>query len=324
MARQEGGPRRDSRSSVCNTESWLEWFGMEDRQQHFEVIYRSHRRKASSEHALVLEAAGIKFQVRKEAGQYMLIVAGSDAAQARAELDAYARENRAGSSHLVALPYHGGGWLGVYGYVAVVLLVDIFQDRDVFAFDWFIAGTANADLIRQGQWWRTVTALSLHVDASHLVANIVVGGLFGLFAGQLLGSGLAWLSILVAGAAGNAINAWIRQTQHASVGASTAVFAALGIVAAHAWTRRRHLQASTLGRWTPLVSGVILLGYLGAGGARTDVVAHVAGFACGLLLGVLYGMLGERVLLATGAQLVLGIVAVAVLALAWTLATAGT
>lgn len=172
------------------------------------------------------------------------------------------------------------------------------------------------------QWWRAVTALSLHVDLSHLLANIVIGGLIGLFAGQLLGSGLAWVSILIVGAAGNLLNAWIRQPGHTSVGASTAVFAALGIVAAYVWKQRRHRQASRLARRAPLVGGVVLLGYLGAGGVRTDVLAHVTGFLSGVLPGALYGKLGDRVVLAAGVQFLLGMGALAVLALAWTLALA--
>jgi MYXO-CTERM domain-containing protein len=164
--------------------------------------------------------------------------------------------------------------------------------------------------------------LSLHANASHLVANIVIGGLIGLFAGQLLGSGLAWLSILIGGAAGNLLNAWIRQPAHTSIGASTAVFAALGIVAAFAWRQRRDVQTSRLARWAPLVGGIVLLGYVGTGGARTDVLAHVTGFFSGVLLGALYGRLGHRVVLAPSIQLLLGLGALAVLAFTWTCALA--
>lgn len=293
---------------------------MNARQQLVEEVYRSRARKACLEQALVLETASIKFEIRKEGGEYTLIVASPDAAQAQEELDTYAHENRGTPSRVTVLPQHSGVWLGVYGYVAVLLLMDILKNQEAFGFDWLAAGRTHADLIRQGQWWRTVTALSLHADAAHLVGNIVVGGMFGLFVAQLLGSGLAWFSIIVAGAAGNAINAWIRQPQHTSIGASTAVFAALGIAAAYAWGRRRYLNLSSLGRWTPLVGALVLLGYLGTGGARTDILAHLAGFGCGLLLGGLYGRLGTRVLLAARTQFVLGAVALAALVLAWALA----
>ena len=295
---------------------------MESRQQPVEAVYRSGTKKDCLRHGLVLEAADIGYEAHEKGGEYTLVVAASDAARARAELDAYTRENRDWPTTAVTLPRRAGGWGGVLAYAAVLLLVAVLEHRDAFAFDWFAAGKTHAGLIRHGQWWRAVTALSLHVDLSHLVANMVIGGLVGLFAGQLLGSGLAWVSILIAGAAGNLLNAWIRQPDHTSVGASTAVFAALGIVAAYAWKRRRHVQASRLKRWAPLVGGVVLLGYIGTGGARTDVLAHVTGFLCGVLLGALYGKLGDRLVLAAGVQFLLGMGALAVLALAWTLALA--
>ncbi len=293
---------------------------MEDRRPQVEEIYRSPRKKACLEQALVLEAAGIKHEIRTESGEYSLLVANADAERARAEIDAYQRENRARPTRVAMFRHHAGAWIGVYAYVSVLLLAAILRDRHVFGFDWFVAGRTNAELIRQGQWWRTVTALSLHADMPHLVGNVVVGGLFGLFTAQLLGSGLAWLSILCAGAAGNAINAWIRPPQHTSVGASTAIFAALGILAAYVWMRRSHLRTTRLAYWGPLVGGVVLLGYFGTGGARTDVVAHAAGFSSGLLLGALYGKLGDRLLFTTAAQFLLGAATLAVLISAWTLA----
>ncbi|NOT01765.1 MAG: rhomboid family intramembrane serine protease [Phycisphaerales bacterium] len=300
-------------------DSLIQWLIM-DGQPAIEAVFRSHDRKACSEHSLVLEAAGIGWQIGQETHEYVLLVVPEDAARAREELDVYAHENGAAARRERAVPHFGGGWMGVYGFTAVLLFVDILNDRDAFGMDWFTNGRVQSELIRQGQWWRTVTALTLHADAAHLIGNVVVGGLFGLFAAQLLGPGLAWLSILIAGAAGNSINCWIRLTPHMSVGASTAVFAALGIVAAYSWTRRPDVTSSTLGRWSPLVGGVVLLGYLGAGGTRTDVGAHVAGFCCGLALGLLHGRTGGQAVSSARAQLVFGTVALALLVIAWSLA----
>lgn len=293
---------------------------MKNQQQPVEVVYRSGAKKDCLAHALVLETAGIAHDMHGKAGEFTLVVADTDAARARAELDAYSSENRDWPNGVALLPQRAGGWTGVLGYSVVLVLVAVLEHHHAFAFDWQSAGKTHAGLIRHGELWRAMTALSLHADPSHLVANVVIGGLIGLFAGQLLGSGLAWASILLAGAAGNVLNAWIRHPGHTSVGASTAVFAALGIVAAYAWERRRHVRVSKLTRWAPLVGGAVLLGYLGTGGGRTDVAAHVAGFLCGVLLGALYGKLGERMLFAARGQFLLGVGALAVLAIAWALA----
>ena len=292
---------------------------MDQQQPSVEEVYRSSRRNCL-QHGLVLEALGIQYQIQYASGEYRIVVLSSYAARARTEIEAYAQENRAPRYRTTTIPQRGSGWAGVFGYVIVLLLGFALQHKGVFGIEWTEAGKTHAGLIRAGELWRTVTALSLHSDPAHLMGNIVIGSLIGLFAGQLLGSGLAWISILFAGAGGNLLNAWIRRAGHTSVGASTAVFAALGIVAAYAWIRRNPTRPSALARYAPIVGAVVLLSYLGTGGERTDVLAHVAGFLVGLLLGALFGKLGDRILMGKRAQFLLGIAAVAVLAMAWVVA----
>jgi len=295
---------------------------MKSRHTSAEAVYRSDSKQDCLRQSLVLEAAGIDCETLGRAGKFIVVVATTEAMQARAELDAYAREDHDWPSDATSTPPRAGGWIGVSGYVAVLVLVAIFEHQDMFSLDWFAAGKTHAGLIQHGEWWRAVTALSLHADPRHLFANIATGGLIGLFVGQLFGSGLAWAAILIAGVAGNMLNAWIRQPDHTSVGASTAVFAALGIQASYVWMRRRSLRVSNLARWAPLVGAGVLLAWLGTGGVRTDVAAHVAGFLAGTALGALLGRLGDRVVLTTAAQCLVGIGTMLMLALAWALALA--
>ena len=292
---------------------------MDKKPMSVEEVYRSSR-KGCLHHGLVLAAAGIPYKIRQESGESIIVVPASLAARARTEIDAYTRENQASPSVPTTVFEQRNGWPGVFGYAVVLLLMFVLQRQGILSENWFEAGKLHAGLIRQGEWWRTVTALTLHSDLLHLVSNIGFGGLIGLFVGQLLGSGLAWISILFAGAAGNLLNAWVRDPQHTSVGASTAVFAAFGIVAAFSTIHRRHLPASKFARYTPIVGAVVLLSYLGTSGERTDVFAHVAGFLAGLLLGALYGKLGNRIMMGTRTQLLCGIGAVACMGLTWLIA----
>jgi rhomboid protease GluP len=146
------------------------------------------------------------------------------------------------------------------------------------------------------------------------------GSLLGLLLAQLLGAGLAWLAILLGGAMGNALNALLHPTAHTAIGASTAVFAALGFLAALTWSHRAPLWRYGLRRWLPLAAGVMLLAYLGVGGERTDVGGHFAGFAAGVASGIGLAYAGQRVPHGTSAQLAFGATALAVFALAWLLA----
>jgi rhomboid protease GluP len=64
----------------------------------------------------------------------------------------------------------------------------------------------------------------------------------------------------------------------------------------------------------------MLLGFLGAGGERTDVVAHVTGFVSGCALGVLLGKTPEQRFESRAVQLVAGTLSLITVAGAWLLA----
>jgi hypothetical protein len=66
------------------------------------------------------------------------------------------------------------------------------------------------------------------------------------------------------------------------------------------------------------VAGVILLGFTGAGGERTDVLAHLTGFAMGALAGVTHAT--WRVPRGAVAQAAAGLLSLALVGVAWILA----
>lgn len=293
---------------------------MEEQQPVQVMIYRSHNHGGCLERTLALESVGIEYRLHRASGEYSITVKPLDETRARAELEAYERENRGWQVRAPTIPIRASGWGGVLIYWVVLIVVAVLEQYNVFERDWLADGRMNAGLIRQGEWWRTVTALSLHLDFIHLLGNLFFGSLFGLFVGQLLGSGLAWFSILIAGAVGNAINACVHPAQYSAVGASTALFAALGILSAYAWKRRQHTEHRWTRQLVPLVGGVILLAFTGTGGERTDIFAHLAGFASGLLLGAVYGSVGDRLRLKALAQILPGLAAIGLLVVAWVLA----
>jgi rhomboid protease GluP len=185
--------------------------------------------------------------------------------------------------------------VGSFAYVATLLLFAYLQTHYSAGVDWVDAGRLQAGLVRDGEWWRTVTALTLHADTPHLLGNLIFGALFGYFASVMLASSAAaWLSILLAGATGNLLNALLQPWQHTSIGASTAVFAALGLIAGYQWRIQLQPEEKWLRRLGPLGAGIALLAMLGTGGERTDVSAHLTGFLCGLGAGFGWSLQRDR------------------------------
>ena len=285
-----------------------------------EEVGRAGSLREADQLALVLAAMGIASRVVRSGGGVALWTAATDAAAARRQLAAYERENAVRPVRSVPARPGRQAWQGTVVYCLLLLLFFGAQRRELWSLGWLDAGAAQAGLIQAGEWWRTVTALTLHVDHGHLLSNLLAGAVIGTLASQLLGQGLAWLAILLAGAAGNLEAALLRAPDHAAIGASTAVFAALGIVAAYTRQRRwleRHLR---LRRLAPLGAGVLLLAYLGFGGERTDVGAHVTGFVTGLAAGWALARWSEFVPRGPRAQWAFGGLAVTLVAAAWGLA----
>jgi rhomboid protease GluP len=287
------------------------------------VVFEGANQTLSNEQALVLAAARIPHRIVHDQSGYVLIVPADYSAAAARELRMYAEENPlpvpAARHNAETHPSAGG----IVAYVAVLFAVAWLASRHAFGADWYAAGGIDGDLVRAGDGWRLVTALTLHADPTHLAGNLVFGALFGLFAGRLLGAGVAWLAILTCAAGGNLLNTLLLASEHRSIGASTAVFSALGIVAGHVWHGRLMPRDRWVFRAGPVVGGVALLAYTGMGGGlpdrQVDVGAHVMGFVCGFAGGMLLVHLVPR-LQRPYVQSIAGTTALAAILIAWTLA----
>ena len=109
---------------------------------------------------------------------------------------------------------------------------------------WFARGSANAAAILRGEWWRAVTALTLHGDAGHVAGNAVLGGFLLALLARSIGPGMASALMLLSGVAGTLAAAALVRQNFVSIGASTAVFGAVCSLAALA---RHGLRAWMLG-----------------------------------------------------------------------------
>lgn len=286
-----------------------------------EIVFRARRRAPCGEVALVLEAVGLRPVIHDLGPECVVIVAPGDAAQARREIEAWRVENQRRPEPAPREPL--ADWRpGVVGYVVVVLFVALAVTNFAFERDWLAAGRIDGAAMRAGEWWRAITALTLHADLEHIAANLFFGGVFGGFAGRYLGSGVAWLLILLAGVVGNVINVCILGPGHRAIGASTAVFAALGLLGSLGWTGRRGSLRGWLYRLAPVIAAVAVLAYTGAGGERTDIGAHIWGFVAGLGAGLLAARVPRALLARRGAQAAAGLAVAGVLVGAWAVALA--
>lgn len=264
-------------------------------------VARSPKQRWIGELALVLTARGIGLQVARveapEGSRYTLLVEEADAALARAELLMYRRENDSWPRRLAPYEPRPGAWVGSAWFAALLLIFFALEGDPTGAWQ---RGVADSAAILGGQVWLAFSALFLHADISHLMGNLFFGSLFGFLVAAEIGSGPAWLGVFLAGGLGNLMNAVLYGVGlgelHRSLGASTAVFGAVGLLAVLEWSRRRGGPDSGFRKLAPLVMAFVMLGLYGAAGERTDVSAHVLGLFAGAFLGLATLPLREKLI----------------------------
>jgi rhomboid protease GluP len=281
------------------------------------VVFRGSK-LLCQEYSLVLEARGIEHETEQDQSSWILSVPAGMRHRAYEELSRYSVERGVRRSVPEVIQPHSGGAIGVFLYVLILLLTAYCAGNATFGADWLTLGSLDAGV--RGEWWRAVTALTLHLDQEHLLGNVLFGAVAGIAASRLLGPGIAWASILGAAALANYAEILITPITHRAVGASTAVFAALGMLSGMAWRQRLTLRERLWYRWAPLIAGICLLTLLGAGSAHVDVLGHALGFLFGLGVGWIFVRTGVSNNREPRVQVIAGLGAVLLVCAAWVFA----
>jgi len=240
--------------------------------------------------SLVLSAVHIPHGVRREGEVWVIRVPAGAENAARHELAEFEHENRNWPPpKKEAAP---GVYVSEDHQPPVILLMGLLM---IFygitgpwssGSEWFKYGAvANSRILEHGEWWRVITGLTLHADAAHLFGNVMIGGLLVYYLCKVLGSGLGVLLLLLCGALGNGINVLVRgDTDFLSVGFSTAVFGAVGLLSGLHIARIGSLRGLLLS----VGAAASMLAFLGSKGERVDLGAHLWGVGVGLAIG--YGL----------------------------------
>ena len=277
-------------------------------------LYKHLSRDQAQLCALILTTTGIAYHTKKESAGWRVRVESRDFTKALTAMSAYFEENPEHSfignkPFAEKLRSFSGIWAAV---ILMAFYLAVGEDRQVF----FKSFGASAAAILNGEIYRTVTALMLHVDAVHLAGNMAAIAFFGSVVGSIHGTGVGWLMILFTGVFGNLLNAWLYQTSHMAVGASTAVFGAIGILSTHQFWNKMAIPKERMKSWLPVAGGMALLGILGSGGGRVDIMAHLFGYLSGMVLETAHRF-GVKKQPTQKAQILCMIVFIGIICLSW-------
>ena len=255
----------------------------------------AYSRKQAMDWSLVLVSQGIETTLEKEptTRAWMLRVSCGDHPKALAAIHQYRLENR------------GWNWRGnVPGSdlrlnpLVLIWCVALGSWHYLASTKWALlmsAGRMDSNLVSQGQWWRLFTAVTLHADLGHLMANLTFGLLMLGFAMGRFGTGPALLATLCAGALGNVVGLVLYPNAYMGVGASGMVMGAVGVLGLHSLVVWRENDKA----WRYVVSGVVAVFFifiLVGLDPNSDILAHLGGFLSGALFGALLSLLPRKLL----------------------------
>jgi membrane associated rhomboid family serine protease len=282
-----------------------------------DIAIRARSERQAMDWSVALLSQGIESTPIAEPEGWQLLVSQEHYVHARSVLDLYQRENRRWlwrpSPRSPALLFH---W-GALGWGALILFIDAWSRSAGSAIR--DAGMMNGAAVFQGEWWRLFTAITLHADLAHLMANVTTGVILLGLAMARWSAGTALLAAWCAGALGNIAGLFLHPANIHGLGASGMVMGALGLLATASW-QDRHTEPAAPGLLVRGLFGAILLFILIGVNPSSDVIAHLGGFVGGLILGALLGLLPRHALGHPLASLLAGAVAAASLVWTWSLA----
>ncbi len=249
-------------------------------------VYSGGNRAKTMDYSLVLSSEGFRHWIEFDGQDYHLLVEEQALGQAQEVLNTYNRENEDFNQ-----PEEAPLALDLYLSPLAILLVPTFVYFAVGYSDapvWLQRrGMADSLAILAGEWWRTLTALTLHADHAHFFGNLVSGYFILNLLNHRLRLGSMLLGLTLISAATNGLVAWYAHSPHLSLGFSTFVFAALGLLAAVETRHWRTMPLKNLRQVTPLLSAFFLAVMMGLG-ERADVRAHFFGFFLGMFAGLIF------------------------------------
>ncbi|MFO7553763.1 MAG: rhomboid family intramembrane serine protease [Desulfobacterales bacterium] len=246
-------------------------------------------------YGLVLDAYGLPYSMRRSGNEWEIWVGETIHDRALGLIDQYIKENQnfALSDVQETQPFQRtftGIWASLILLAScIVLNMSGSVNKIIREYG------ASAHDILNGEIYRTITSLMLHSSYPHLAGNMAGIAIFGTAVCNITGTGVGWLMILLTGILGNLTNAALFRYGHLSIGASTAVFGAVGILAAYQLSRKIKNDSQRMKAWLPVAGGLALLGFLGSG-EHSDLTAHLFGFIAGICLGLLYALCLRRLL----------------------------
>lgn len=257
------------------------------------VIGRYRTSRKAHESGLTVLAAGFHYWVYPVDGVCVLAVRSEIADTMKREVEIAELRNRFWPPPSLDLPSPTTSKGPTVAFIGILAFVFYGQNANPLIEE--LGTNSSSGVWLDGEWWRLFTAVTLHADTGHLAGNVLGISIFAYLCCRYMGSGLAWVAILLVAGFSNLTNVIGHAGEEfRSLGASTAVFGALGLLAGFPMGAYFRTREPIMNRdWLiPFFGGCILFAWMGGGEFPTDVAGHLWAFIYGLSVAVLLAWSG--------------------------------
>ncbi len=274
--------------------------------------------RLAHEAGLAVLASGHHYWVHSVEGRFVLAVPREYATLLKREVEIAELRNRFWPPASLDLPARSTSKIPTVMAIGILMLV--FYAQNAFEFMKDLGVNSSEGVLVRGEWGRLLTAVTLHADISHISGNILGISIFAYLCCRYMGNGLAWLLILLTAGLSNLTNDLLHAGEvYFSLGASTAVFAALGLltgfpIGAYFRTKEPIMNRDWL---IPFFGGCILFAWMGGGEFPTDVAGHFWSFLYGLGVAAVVAWSSIHTKLTVGFQRALLAATVLLLVVSW-------
>jgi membrane associated rhomboid family serine protease len=185
--------------------------------------------------------------------------------------------------------------------------------------EWTTQGRMSNEAVARGEWFRLFTAVMLHADLAHLLANVTFGAIFLGLAMARFGWGVTLLATFLAGGLGNVLGYILYDAPYHGVGASGMMMGALGLLCIHSFGLWRKSPKAARYVLSGVIAGVLIFVLFGFS-PGSDIIAHLGGFLAGLVFGAALALVNEKTVHAARWNLPAAGTVAAIIAVTWGLA----
>lgn len=249
------------------------------------IILETNNHDHLSSCSLVLSAVNIMHTISSINGMSIILVPPEYETEARRQLESYVTEN-VNWPPIKEFTEQNNSAIQPPTLLVIGALILFYGVTGPWSgqSEWFQNGAGDAAaILKDREYYRLITALTLHADITHLLGNCFLGGFLIHFFCRTTGPGIGLFAILVSATLGNLINVRLHVDSHHFVGFSTAVFATIGMLAMISYHANKKFAGYHL--LVPFMAGAALLAMTGSSGERTDLGAHLFGLMSGFMIG---------------------------------------